>query len=144
MFVRCGLADAVERRSYYVIIASMSVCGASPYHLLLLFDCLVFAFDKTDMLRFLRVFRTHMESRSRSKRRYDEVQPRVQRRIVAEYQQGVRGYGYIAKRLQLPVSNGERGDCAGGKGGWCIQSHRADTQEEKAEQWGGGKVVQGS
>jgi hypothetical protein len=24
-----------------------------------LFDCLVFAFDKTDMLRFLRVFRTH-------------------------------------------------------------------------------------
>jgi hypothetical protein len=28
-------ADAVERRSYYVIIASMSVCGASPYHLLL-------------------------------------------------------------------------------------------------------------
>ena len=47
-----------------------------------------------------------MESRSRSKRRYDEVQPRVQRRIVAEYQQGVRGYGYIAtaKRLQLPVS----------------------------------------
>ena len=47
-----------------------------------------------------------MESRSRSKRRYDEVQPRVQRRIVAEYRQGVRGYGYIAtaKRLQLPVS----------------------------------------
>jgi len=47
-----------------------------------------------------------MESRSRSKRRYEEVQPRVQRRIVAEYQQGVRGYGYIAtaKRLQLPVS----------------------------------------
>src|SRR3954469_11511124 len=47
-----------------------------------------------------------MESRSRSKRRYDEVQPRVQRRIVAEYQQGVRGYGYIAtaKRLRLPVS----------------------------------------
>src|SRR5215467_1767112 len=47
-----------------------------------------------------------MESRSRSKRQHDEVQPRVQRRIVAEYQQGVRGKGYIAtaKRLQLPVS----------------------------------------
>ena len=47
-----------------------------------------------------------MESRSGSKRRYDEVEPRVQRRIVAEYRQGVRGYGYIAtaKRLQLPVS----------------------------------------
>src|SRR5690349_19044147 len=49
-----------------------------------------------------------MESRSQSKRRYDEVQPRVQRRIVAEYQQGVRGYGYIATakrlRLRLPVS----------------------------------------
>src|SRR3954468_5908583 len=57
------------------------------------------------MLRF-RGFSVHMESRSRSKRRYEEVQPRVQRRIVAEYQQGVRGYGYIAtaKRLQLPVS----------------------------------------
>ena len=47
-----------------------------------------------------------MESTSRIKRRYEEVQPQVQRRIVAEYQQGVRGYGYIAiaKRLQLPVS----------------------------------------
>ena len=47
-----------------------------------------------------------MESRSRIKRRYEEVQPRVQRSIVAEYRQGVRGYGYLAtaKRLQLPVS----------------------------------------
>src|SRR4051794_432443 len=47
-----------------------------------------------------------MESRSGNKRRHDEVRPRVQRRIVAEYQQGVRGYGYIAtaKRFQLPVS----------------------------------------
>ena len=42
---------------------------------------------------------------SRSKRRYEEVQPEVQRSIVADYRQGVRGHGYIAiaKKLQLPV-----------------------------------------
>ena len=86
-----------------------------------------------------------MESRSGSKRRYDEVEPRVQRRIVAEYRQGVRGYGYIAtaKRLQLPVSTVK---------GVIARTERAGgdpvapqwTQEEKAGQWGGGKVVQGS
>ena len=55
-----------------------------------------------------------MESRSGSKRRYDEVEPRVQRRIVAEYRQGVRGYGYIAtaKRLQLPVSTAKGAGCS--------------------------------
>ena len=42
---------------------------------------------------------------SRSKRRYEEVQPEVQRSIVADYRRGVRGHGYIAiaKKLQLPV-----------------------------------------
>ena len=45
-----------------------------------------------------------MESRSGSKRRYDEVEPRVQRRIVAEYRQGVRGYGYIATAKRLSAS----------------------------------------
>ena len=46
-----------------------------------------------------------MESMSRSKRRYEDLQPQVQRSIVADYRQGVRGHGYIAiaKRLQLPV-----------------------------------------
>ena len=65
-----------------------------------------------------------MESRSQSKRRYDEVQPRVQRSIVAEYQQDVRGYGYIAtaKRLRLPVSTVKgviaRAERAGGDPQW--------------------------
>ena len=73
-----------------------------------------------------------MELRSGSKRRYDEVQPRVQRRIVAEYQQGVRGEGYIAtaKRLSASCVNGERGALRGRKGRVVIQSHRADTRRE--------------
>ena len=80
-----------------------------------------------------------------ARRRCDEVEPRVQRRIVAEYRQGVRGYGYLAtaKRLQLPVSTVKGVHCAGGKGGCVIQSHRADTRRESWT-WGGGKVVQGS
>jgi len=46
-----------------------------------------------------------MESMNRSKRRYEDLQPQMQRSIVADYRQGVRGHGYIAiaKRLQLPV-----------------------------------------
>ena len=86
-----------------------------------------------------------MESRSGSKRRYDEVEPRVQRRIVAEYRQGVREYGYIAtaKRLQLP-STVKTGVIARRKGRVVIQSHRSGHKKRKAGQWGGGKVVQGS
>jgi transposase len=40
-----------------------------------------------------------------NKRRYEEVQPQVQKTIVADYHQGVRGHGYwaIAKKHQLPV-----------------------------------------
>ena len=66
-----------------------------------------------------------MESRSGSKRRFDEVEPRVQRRIVAEYRQGVRGYGYIAtaKRLQLPVSTVQEVIARG-------ETDRADTRRE--------------
>ena len=83
-----------------------------------------------------------MESRSGSKRWDDEVESRVQRRMVAEYRQGVRGYEYIAaaKRLQLPVSTVKGVVGAERAGGDPV----AQTQEEKAEQWGGGKVVQGS
>ena len=56
-----------------------------------------------------------MESRSGSKRRYDEVEL-----IVAEYQQRVRGYGYIAtaKRLQLPVSTVRGVSVRAERGGW--------------------------
>ena len=85
-----------------------------------------------------------MESRSGSKRRYDEVEPRVQRRIVAEYRQGVRGYGYIAtaKRLQLPVST-VRGVIARAERAGGASSRTARTQEEKAGQWGGGNSCAG-
>ena len=51
----------------------------------------------------------------------------MQRRIVAEYQQGVRGYGYIvtAKRLQLPVSTVKGVHCAGGgKGAVAPRGHK--------------------
>jgi len=43
---------------------------------------------------------------SGSKRRYDELQPQLQRDIVADYRRGVRGRGYlaIAKKHQLPVT----------------------------------------
>ena len=85
-----------------------------------------------------------MESRSGSKRRYDEVEPRVQRRIVAEYQQGVRGYGYIAtaKRLPLPVSTVKgvvaRAERAGGDP-VAPRGHK----KRKAGQWGGGQSCAG-
>ena len=68
----------------------------------------------------------------------DEVQPRVQRRIVAEYRQGVRGYGYIAtaKRLQLPVSM-VKGVIARAK--WaCCES------EQPALQPGGERSIRGA
>ena len=61
---------------------------------------------------------------------------------MAEYQQGVQGYGYIAttKRLQLPVSTVKgviaRAEWAGG------DPVAPRTQEEKAWRRGGGKVVQ--
>jgi len=40
-----------------------------------------------------------------TKRRYEEVQPQLQRDIVNDYRRGVRGHGYltIAKKHQLPI-----------------------------------------
>ena len=40
-----------------------------------------------------------------TKRRYEEVQPQLQRDIVNAYRRGVRGHGYltIAKKHQLPI-----------------------------------------
>ena len=40
-----------------------------------------------------------------SKRRYDQLQPQLQRDITADYQRGVRGHGLraIAKAYQLPI-----------------------------------------
>jgi len=40
-----------------------------------------------------------------NKRRYEEVQPQVQKEIVEDYHQGVRGRGYlaVAKKHRLPV-----------------------------------------
>ena len=76
---------------------------------------------------------------------YDEVEPRVQRRIVAEYRQGVRGYGYIAtaKRLQLPVST-VRGVIARAERAGGDPVAPRGQKKRKLQQWGGGKVVQGS
>ena len=40
-----------------------------------------------------------------TKRRYEEVQPQLQRDIVNDYRRGVRGHGYLtlAKKHQLPI-----------------------------------------
>ena len=42
---------------------------------------------------------------SGTKRRYEQLQPQLQRDIVHDYRRGVRGHGYIAiaKKHQLPV-----------------------------------------
>ena len=84
-----------------------------------------------------------MESMSRSKRRYEDLQPQVQRSIVADYRQGVRGHGYvaIAKRLQLPVPTIQHVIVRAKRAGGDPVAPRG-TQEEKVGQWGGGKVVQ--
>ena len=45
-----------------------------------------------------------------TKRRYEEVQPQLQRDIVNDYRRGVRGHGYltIAKKHQLPIRQFDR------------------------------------
>ena len=60
----------------------------------------------------------------------------MQRSIVAEYRQGVRGYGYLAtaKRLQLPVST-VKGVIARAER-VVIQSHRAGIRRES---WAAGR-----
>ena len=42
---------------------------------------------------------------SRTKRRYEQLQPQLQRDIVHDYRRGVRGHGYyaIAQKHQLPI-----------------------------------------
>lgn len=59
------------------------------------------------------------ESMSSCKRRYEQVQPQLQRDIVEDYRRGVRGHGYfaIAQKHGLPVrtvqhvvARGLRGD----------------------------------
>jgi transposase len=59
---------------------------------------------KADLSDFT-LFSGTTKSMSGSKRRYDELQPQLQRDIVADYRCGVRGHGYlaIAKKHQLPV-----------------------------------------
>ena len=81
---------------------------------------------------------------SGSKRRYERVQPELQRDIVEDYQCGVRGHGYIAiaRKHGLPVGTvrdvivrGER----------VRRSRRAAwAQEAEAEQWRSDQVVEGS
>ena len=64
-----------------------------------------------------------------TKRRYEEVQPQLQRDIVNDYRRGVRGHGYltIAKKHQLPIQTVRsvitRAERAGG-----IQSRRVVTR----------------
>ena len=66
---------------------------------------------------------------SGTKRRYEEVQPQLQRDIVNDYRRGVRGHGYITidKKHQLPIETVRsviaRAERTGG-----IQSRRAVTR----------------
>jgi transposase len=58
---------------------------------------------KADLSDFT-LFSGTTKSMSGSKRRYDELQPQLQRDIVADYRCGVRGHGYLAiAKKQLPV-----------------------------------------
>ena len=69
-----------------------------------------------------------------TKRRYEEVQPQLQRDIVNDYRRGVRGHGYltIAKKHQLPIET-VRSVIAGRAGRWG-SSRAARSQEEDAGQ----------
>ena len=79
---------------------------------------------------------------SGTKRRYEQLQPQLQRDIVHDYRRGVRGHGYIAiaQKHQLPVPTVQsviaRRTCR-----W-EPSRAARSQEEEAEQRRAGEVVQ--
>ena len=77
---------------------------------------------------------------SGNKRRYEELQPQLQRDIVDDYRHGERGHGYlaIAKKHQLPVPTVQsviaRAERAGG-------DPVAPRGQEEAEQRRAGEVV---
>ena len=79
---------------------------------------------------------------SGNKRRYEELQPQLQRDIVDDYRHGVRGHGYItiAKKHQLPVETGR--SVIARSTGRGRSSRAARSQEEEAEQRRAGEVVQ--
>ena len=80
---------------------------------------------------------------SGTKRRYEQLQPQLQRDIVHDYRRGVRGHGYlaIAQKHQLPVSNSSICDRARRTCRW-EPSRATRSQEEEAEQRRAGEVVQ--
>ena len=72
---------------------------------------------------------------SGTKRRYEQLQPQLQRDIVHDCRRGVHGYIAIAQKHQLPRSNSSICDRA--------RSERAvaPSQQEEAEQRRAGEVV---
>ena len=65
-------------------------------------------------------FPDRTESMSSCKRRYEQVQPQLQRDIVEDYRRGVRGHGYfaIAQKHGLPVRTVQHVVARGLRGGW--------------------------
>ena len=82
---------------------------------------------------------------SGSKRRYQRVQPELQRDIVEDYQCGVRGHGHIAiaRKHGLPVGT-VRDVIVRGRAGGRRSRRAAWAQEAEAEQWRSDQVVEGS
>jgi transposase-like protein len=89
----------VERRRVCVVNVEPRGCIHPNYHPLVS-RCSCVLFVTTVCVRFS-VFPCH----GGIKRHYEEVQPQTQKRIVEDYQRGVRGHGYkaIAKKHGLPV-----------------------------------------
>ena len=98
---------------------------------------------KTDLSFFFNPLLGTPKLMSGTKRRYEQLQPQLQRDIVHDYRRGVRGHGYIAiaQKHQLPVPTVQsviaRAERAGGNP---VAPRRS--QEEEAEQRRAGEVVQ--
>jgi hypothetical protein len=76
---------------------------------------------------------------SGTKRRYEELQPQLQRDIVKDYRRGVRGHGYIAiaKKHQLPVTTVQSVIARAERAGGDRVAPRGEAGERRA-----GEVVQ--
>ena len=133
--------STVERPSVFVIIISTTICDVCPYNLFFILACFAFSCSQKLICLFFYPLLGTPKLMSGTKRRYEQLQPQLQRDIVHDYRRGVRGYGYIAiaQKHQLPVPTVQsviaRAERAGG-------NPVARSQEEEAEQRRAGEVVQ--
>ena len=80
---------------------------------------------------------------SGTKRRYEQLQPQLQRDIVHDYRHGVRGHGCICYRPEASASRSNSSICDRARRTCRWEPSRAArSQEEEAEQRRAGEVVQ--